>query len=135
MEELTMPGLTYRFNHVHVFCSDLEVTDRWLVEGMGAEVVERRDSAGVPATVLRLGGAQIILRGARPGENLTPPDSRHFGTDHFGYEVDDLDATAAELKRRGVNFEVEPFQFRPGVRIAYVLGPDRVRIELVEEQR
>jgi hypothetical protein len=32
-----------------------------------------------------------------------------------------------------VELESDPFEFSPGVRIAYVRGPDGVRIELVEE--
>ena len=124
--------LEYQFNHIHVFCSDLAATERWFVEGIGAELVERRDSRGTPASVLRLGGAQILLRGAREGENLALAGARHFGTDHFGLEVADVDATVAELKRRGVFVEVEPWDFRPGLRIAFVKGPDDVRIELVQ---
>ena len=124
--------LDYQFNHIHVFCSDLAATERWFVEGIGAEVVGRRDSRGVPAVVLRLGGAQVLLRPAREGENLAQAGARHFGADHFGLQVSDVDATVAELKRRGVFVEVEPWDFSPGSRIAFVKGPDEVRIELVQ---
>jgi catechol 2,3-dioxygenase-like lactoylglutathione lyase family enzyme len=129
---MTAP-LEYRFNHIHVFCTDLEATARWFLEGMGAELVERRDSAGVPAVVLNLGGAPIILRGERSGEDLRQAQGRHFGTDHFGLAVRDIMGVAAELQHRGVELESDPFEFSPGVRIAYVRGPDGVRIELVEE--
>jgi lactoylglutathione lyase len=113
-------SLDYTFNHIHVFCSDLETSERWFVDGMGA------------ASVLKLGGAQILLRGKREGEELAPAGSRHFGTDHFGLEVPDVDGTVAELRRRGVTIEVEPWDFRRDLRIAFVKGPDNVRIELVE---
>jgi catechol 2,3-dioxygenase-like lactoylglutathione lyase family enzyme len=125
-------NLDFEFNHVHIFCSDLEATERWLVDGIGATVMERRDSNGAPAVELRLAGTRLLIRAGREGEELAPAGARHFGTDHFGLGVRDLDATAAELKRRGVFFEMEPRQFRPGVRIAFVKGPDNVRIELVE---
>jgi catechol 2,3-dioxygenase-like lactoylglutathione lyase family enzyme len=125
-------SLDYTFNHIHVFCSDLETSERWFVDGMGADLVERRESRGAPASVLKLGGAQILLRGKREGEELAPAGTRHFGTDHFGLEVPDVDATVAELRRRGVTIEVEPWDFRPDLRIAFVKGPDNVRIELVE---
>lgn len=124
--------LNFTFNHVHLFCSDLEASERWLVDGFGAEVVERRDSNDVQAVELRLANTRVLLRSAREGENLASAGARHFGTDHWGLGVTDLDATAAELKRRGMFFEMEPRQFRPGVRIAFVRGPDNVRVELVE---
>ena len=126
--------LEYQFNHIHVFCSDLAATERWFTEGLGAELVERRDSRGVPGVVLRLGGAQVLLRPARAGEDLAPAGARHFGADHFGLRVDDVDATVEELRRRGVEIEVEPWDFRPESRIAFVKGPDNVRIELVQQR-
>jgi len=43
--------------------------------------------------------------------------------------VEDLEKTVAELKRRGVEFETEPHEISPGTHIAFVLGPDMLRIE------
>jgi catechol 2,3-dioxygenase-like lactoylglutathione lyase family enzyme len=128
-----MPGpLDFSFDHIHVFCSDLAATEKWFTEGLGAEVAGRPESRGVPSVRLKLGGANVYLRPAREGESLTPPDSQHFGADHFGLRVADVDATVAELRQRGVFIEVEPWDFSPGSRIAFVKGPDGVRIELVQ---
>jgi catechol 2,3-dioxygenase-like lactoylglutathione lyase family enzyme len=126
--------LEFRFDHIHVFCSDLGATERWFTEGLGAEVVERRESRGVPGVVLGLGGATVLLRPAREGENLAAAGARRFGADHFGLTVSDVDATVAELKQRGVFVEVEPWDFSPGSRIAFIKGPDDVRIELVQRK-
>lgn len=128
-----MPGaLEYRFDHLHVFCSDLAATERWFVEGLGATPVDRRDSRGVVTVELALGGATVLLRGARPGEQLAPAGARQFGADHFGLRVVDVDATIAELRRRGVAIDVEPWDFSPTMRIAFVKGPDNLRVELVQ---
>jgi lactoylglutathione lyase len=124
--------LDYRFDHIHVFCSDVEATERWFMEGLGAELLERRQARGTLTIALRLGGAQVLIRGAREGEQLAPASMRHFGTDHFGLHVADVDATVAELRRRGVKIDVEPWDFGPTLRIAFVKGPDDVRIELVQ---
>ncbi len=125
-------SLDYQFHHIHVFCSDLAASERWFVEGLGAELVERRDSRGVPSAVLRLGGAQVLLRPAREDESLAPAGASQFGVDHFGLQVADVDATVEELRRRGVFIEREPGDFGPRSRIAFVKGPDGVRIELVQ---
>jgi lactoylglutathione lyase len=50
----------------------------------------------------------------------------------LGLRVDNLEAAAAELKQRGATFIMEPRTIRPGVKIAFVQGPDDVRIELLE---
>jgi catechol 2,3-dioxygenase-like lactoylglutathione lyase family enzyme len=124
--------LAYRFDHLHLFCSDVDATERWFVEGLGATLVERRHARGVRVSELQLGGAQLLIRGAREGEQLASAGARRFGTDHFGLRVVDLDATVAELRRRGVLIEVEPWDFGPTLRIAFIKGPDDVRIELVQ---
>ena len=124
--------LDVTFDHIHIFCSDMEETARWFTEGLGAEEVGRPESRGVPSVRLKLGGANVYLRPARDDESLTPPDTQHFGADHFGLRVADVDATVEELRRRGVFIQVEPWDFSPGSRIAYILGPDNVRIELVQ---
>src|SRR5690606_9369926 len=100
--------------------------------GLGADVAGRPESRGVPSVRLKLGGANIYLRPQRDDESLTPPDSAHFGADHFGLRVADVDATVAELRKRGVFIEVEPWDFSASSRIAFVKGPDGVRIELVQ---
>ena len=46
-----------------------------------------------------------------------------------------MDASVEELRRRGVTIDVEPYDFTPGSRIAYVRGPDGVRIELVQRRQ
>lgn len=120
-------GLTY--DHLHVFCTDTEVTLRWFVDVMGAS--DDGLTLGMPQ--LHLGGLRILLRGERPGEHLTPtsPD-RHFGTDHIGFRVPDLDATVAALAERGVTFEHPIREPAPGVRLTFLRGPDDVRIELLQ---
>jgi catechol 2,3-dioxygenase-like lactoylglutathione lyase family enzyme len=128
--------LDYEFHHIHIFCSDLATSERWFAEQLGAEVVDRRDSRGVPSVLLKLGGAPITLRPIRDGEDLAEgPTVPHFGNDHFGMQVADVDATIAELRKRGVTIDVEPYDFTPGSRIAYVRGPDGVRIEFVQRRQ
>jgi catechol 2,3-dioxygenase-like lactoylglutathione lyase family enzyme len=124
--------LDFSFDHIHIFCSDMAATERFFTEGLGADVAGRPESRGVPSVRLKLGGANIYLRPQRDDESLTPPDSQHFGADHFGLRVADVDATVAELRQRGVFIEVEPWDFSPGSRIAFIKGPDGVRIELVQ---
>jgi lactoylglutathione lyase len=38
----------------------------------------------------------------------------------------------AELKKKGAEFTMEPTTIRPGVRIAFIRGPQNVHIELVD---
>jgi catechol 2,3-dioxygenase-like lactoylglutathione lyase family enzyme len=124
--------LDVSFDHIHIYCSDLAATEKWFTEGLGADVAGRPESRGVPSVRLKLGGANIYLRPARDDEHLVAPGPELFGTNHFGLRVANVDATVEELRKRGVFIEVEPLDFSAQSRIAFVKGPDGVRIELVQ---
>ncbi len=124
----------YEFDHIHIMCTDPAATERWFIDGIGADLVGRYDSLGTQITKLRLAGIEILLRPARPGERLEVAPVPRYGEEHFGLRVSDLDATAAALRTRGVIFDLEPRDFGPASRIAFVRGPDNLRIELVERK-
>lgn len=126
--------VSYEFDHIHIMCTDLAATERWFIDGMGAELVGRFHSLGTPVTKVRVAGVDVLLRPSRPGERLEIAPVPRYGEEHFGLRVENLDAAAAALKRRGVTFDVEPRDFGPGLRIAFVRGPDNLRIELLERQ-
>ncbi len=53
--------------------------------------------------------------------------------DHLAFEVADLDATLATMRRAGVRVAKEPYRLAGGSgRIAFVLDPNDVWIELIE---
>jgi len=125
--------LAYRMDHIHIYCTDTAASEKWLVEGMGGEVVRRRVGPGnTPQVDVQIGGVKIFLRGAFPGESFGPAGPSRYGNDHFGLKVENLHATIEELKRRGVEIESEPRQAGPGLQIAFVRGPDQVRVELLQ---
>jgi catechol 2,3-dioxygenase-like lactoylglutathione lyase family enzyme len=77
--------------------------------------------------------------GQLQGENgdtrpIEPTLRTRFGVDHFGFAVDDLDASVGDLRAKGVNVLEGPWSPRQGLRICYIEAPDRVRIELSERK-
>ena len=119
------------FNHIHIVCTDLAASEAWFLDGVGAELVERRDSRGSSTSELCLAGVRVLLRSAREGEDLAADGHRRYGTDHFGLEVADVDAVVETLRSRGVEIAIEP-RNSPMNRIAFIKGPDSVLIELVQ---
>jgi catechol 2,3-dioxygenase-like lactoylglutathione lyase family enzyme len=80
------------------------------------------------ALVFRIGSSQTMLRIARVQGNFTPA---HFTI--FGWEVDDIHATIADLKTRGVEFlRIGYFEQDPdgvwtapgGAQVAWFKDPD-----------
>jgi lactoylglutathione lyase len=127
-----MPA-TISFDHMHLRSPDPEGTARWFEEMLGAEVI-RSVQEGQPRIDLKLGGANIFIAAVPAGDASVgaPPRTPYQGLDHFGLAVPDLDTAAAALKAKGVEFTMEPKQARPGLRIAFIRGPQGISIELLQ---
>ena len=126
-----MPSFTY--DHIHLRSRDPKTTAEFYERMFDARILESVQPDGAPRIDLDLNGLAVFI--ARVGPDVPIPEAPaqpYLGLDHFGLRVDNLDETAAELKRRGASFSVEPRTIRPGVRIAFLQCPDNVRIELLE---
>jgi len=119
----------YIFEHIHLRSVDPDATADWFGRMFGAEVI-RSTVGGNPRVDVRLGGMDIFI--APAGNAAAAPAHPHHGLDHFGLRVADLDAAIADLKARGATFTMEATNLRPGVRIAFLTGPDDVSIELLQ---
>lgn len=127
--------MTYRFDHVHLFSRNPQETARYYRQMFDAELVESVMPDGKPRIDVKIGGLNIFIFRVDPGHDLpSAPGGRHIGLDHFGLIVDDLDAAAAELRRRGAVFAEEPRTVREGLRIAFLQAPENVRIEILERR-
>ena len=123
----------YHFDHVHILSKNPQVTAQYFHKMFDAKIIESVEPDGKPRVDMEMNGLIIFIFPVGPGENLpTGPDGRYIGLDHFGLRVDNLDEAAAELKRRGAEFVLEPVMRRPGLKISFIRGPENTRIELLE---
>lgn len=125
-----------RCDHVHLITANVEETVRWYCRFFGATVPFEGTFRGSTVRYLAMGGMNFIVFGALTGEAAPRPGTTgpKYGVDHFGFAVGDLDAAVAELRAGGVCILEGPLEVRPGLRIAYVEGPDQIRIELSERR-
>jgi catechol 2,3-dioxygenase-like lactoylglutathione lyase family enzyme len=135
------------FDHIHLISDDPETTASWYVNILGGEIASVAELLGAPQYRVLFDGLIILIRGRRSGEEPEPAlDARkvangylhgpQFGTDHFGFRVTgDLDEYCDSLKQKGATFSVEPHDFVPGVRIAFLEAPEGVNIEFVHVNR
>jgi lactoylglutathione lyase len=125
-------GPNYKWDHIHLRSPDPEATAAWFERMLGAQVI-RSTVDGKPRIDLKLGGADVFIMPVGPGDPVNPPPVTPYqGLDHFGLTVSGVDAVAAELKAKGVEFTMEPRTIRPGLRICFLRGPQGVSIELLE---
>ncbi len=120
------------WDHVHLRTTDQEAMAQWFERMLGASV-KRSMQNGKPRIDLELGGAKIFLAQVSPGDGVNPPPVTPYrGLDHFGLKVANVDAFAAELKAKGVEFTREPTTPRPGIRLCFIRGPEGISIELLD---
>lgn len=122
----------YTYDHIHLLSQEPMETARYFNEMFGARIVESTQSDGRQRVDLDLNGLEIFI--APCAADTTPSaDHPHQGLDHFGLRVENLDEAAAELRAKGADFTSEPHEIRPGVKIAFVVAPGNIRIELLEK--
>ena len=126
-----MPQYTY--DHIHLRSKQPDAMADWFARIFDAQVIKSVQSDGFVRTDLNIDGLMVFIApvAAEAAMAASPPDP-HLGLDHFGFRVDNLDETVAELKGRGAEMASEPRTIRPGVRVAFVRAPDDVRIELLQ---
>ena len=123
----------FRYDHVHLRSPDPGATAAWYQRMFGAEVIKSVMSNGIGRTDMRLGGVMIFIAEVADGAPLAEKvDGSYVGLDHIGLRVNDIDDAVAALKAKGAEFTVEPKTIRPGVRIAFLRGPQNVSIELLD---
>ena len=129
----TTPVYTYTYDHIHVRTKDPEGMAGFFETMFGAKVLRLIQSDGVPRVDLDVNGLAIFIASVPPEEHIDlSPRDPHLGLDHFGFRVDDIDGAVEDLRSKGAEIYVEPRTIRPGVRIAFVRGPDDVRIEILQ---
>jgi catechol 2,3-dioxygenase-like lactoylglutathione lyase family enzyme len=122
----------FTWDHIHLRTTDPEAMAQWFEKTLGAEVL-RTMQQGKPRIDLKIGGANIFLAPVAPGDRVNAaPTTPYRGLDHFGLAVTGIDAIAADLKAKGVEFTREPTTIRPGVRVCFIRGPEGVSIELLD---
>jgi glyoxylase I family protein len=128
------------FEHVGMTVSDLDASLRFYVDLLGLTLVLRRDTPGGEVAFLDAGGGQLEI--VRPAGGVATPARRvaanEAGIRHLTFTFDDVDATFARLVAEGVEAIEKPrdaFNRDVLARVAFVLDPDGIVVELAQRPR
>lgn len=117
-----MPKL--RSHHIALKSPDYARAKGFYTQVLGFPIVG--SIPGKEIVFLDIGGTTIELS---EGPAPTCADKPGCGLMHLAFEVDDVDATYAELKAKGVEFFVEP-KCVGDIRLAFFRDPDGTELEL-----
>jgi len=115
-------------HHIHHEALDVDVAAKFYVDNFAAAVTERFERDGVQWARVALAGTMLNITD-RAERNIDL--SLYRGFDHIGIHTDNFDETIDGLRANGVNFFIEPVSPKPGVQVAFVSGPDNVKIEIL----
>jgi catechol 2,3-dioxygenase-like lactoylglutathione lyase family enzyme len=121
---------TLGFHHIHLRSADPDAALKWYQNVFGGETASLKGRLNG----LRYGTVWLLV--ARADQGQKPAATQGRSIDHLGFAFPDLDAAAAEMKKKGVAFQAEPRPFTnaagQNMKISFVVGPDDVRIEVVQ---
>jgi catechol 2,3-dioxygenase-like lactoylglutathione lyase family enzyme len=127
------------FQHVTVSVRDVDKSLSFYRDLLGFPVMGRLyypNDVGLVIDFLDIGNNGILeifsfaKAPVKPSEFI--PDDRQLGMRHMAFKVKSVDATAAWLKKAGVEFTMEPTNATGGVRIAFFKDPDGTLCEIIE---
>ena len=119
----------YRLQHIHHESADVDATVQFYEKNFNGVLKERVERGGVQWARVDVGGVLI---------NVTDRATKQYdldlyqGLDHFALQTSDFDETITNLKANGVTFFSEPRSPRPGVQVAFIAGPDNIKIEIMQ---
>jgi lactoylglutathione lyase len=122
-----------RFLHTSITVRNMEESLRFYTEVLGLEFERRRTIPENRAEIAFVhdpaSGARVELTHWEGKDQFEPGEQ----LDHLAFEVADLDRWLAGARSRGVRVAKEPYRLSGGSgRIAFVLDPNDVWIELIE---
>ncbi len=126
--------------HIGILTNDLQRSVEFYTDVLGFSISMKieMDEVGLSAVFVEKDGCKIELMGYRDipkrseGIEVKIGEKSLLLNDHITFSVDDIEATAAELKKKGVVFELEPVQLEDSMKLASFKDPNGLLIELVE---
>ena len=156
--EIWTGGKHHRFDHLHLWASDVAASSKWFRDHLGLEPrvgpkpqTQDRESLGsLWMSFLQCDNVNIVFFGRPdfesvwfPGANFTPSDgpegdfapTRGRVIDHFGFSYREIEPVFQRMKAAGVEI-VAPIGVdeETGIKSFFVQAPDGLLIEVVEER-
>ena len=129
--------MSFTHNHLHLRSEDPDATARFYCDNFGAVIKSEGPLSTTKSIQLELNGEPLMtISGRAEGETPIPGSTEpRYGLDHFGFEVDDMEAAVAPLRANGVQLICEPWTMPSGSTVAFIEAPDRVSIELIQRPK
>jgi catechol 2,3-dioxygenase-like lactoylglutathione lyase family enzyme len=120
-----------KWDHCGIRAADLERSLRFYTDVLGLELLEVVTVLDQPFYFVGNDTVRIEIEQANPAQ-IAAATGPQAGLYHLAFEVDDLEGAAARLRDAGAQFLLQPSQFREDRKIAFILDPDGVAVQLIQ---
>ena len=127
--------MAYEFDHVHIKAADPGAVADWYVRAFDFTIVSDavRPWGDRFVRCQTTDGAVVNISGSRTNEKMGDSDaSAHWGLEHMGIKVEDMEAEIERLTRMGAKLLEGPIALAGGMQIAFIEAPGGVRVELLQ---
>ena len=128
--------MAYEFDHVHLKAPEPKTTADWYVKAFNFRIVSdaARPSGDRFIRCETPDGTRVNISGARTAEKMGDGDAgAHWGVEHFGIKVDDIEFEIERLGGLGAKLMEGPVVVPgAGLRIAFLKIPVDVRVEIMQ---
>ena len=119
--------MIHKIHKIALVTDDVEGSVKFYTETLGLQVIERFPVEDDEDYVFLKAGDMILE--LMPKKSMEAEEGFH----HISFRVDSVDASAQDLKEKGVPIEKEPFDAGTGgIRLAFFKGPNDMLLQLFE---
>ena len=128
--------MSYFINHVHIRSENPRTSAKWYEKFFGAKILSEKEVMPGTVTVsLDAGGSTRLNISSQPdgsSRKTTPAELNVLGLEHFGFQTDDIQSDIENFEASGIPIVLNITVIQGGTKLAYIEGPDKVLIELVQ---
>ncbi len=119
-----------KFAHVTINVKDLEESVKFYQEVVGLPLVNRFP-AGPNMEIVFLGEGETLVELIHDAANTDITIGKDIS---IGFAVDSLDDMMDFVKDKGIEIESGPFEPNPNTRFFFVLDPNGLRVQFIEQK-
>lgn len=119
-----------KFAHVTIYVNDLGESLEFYQEIVGLSIA-RRFTAGPDMEIVFLGDGETLVELIYDKNN----EGSSYGRDiSLGFEVESMEDMMKFVKEKGILIESGPFKPNPNTQFFFVLDPNGLRIQFIEQK-
>ena len=131
--------MSYAINHVHIRSANPEESASWYEKYFDAKILFSREvMPGTITIAMDVGGSTTLNVSSQPpgaSDKTSPAQLNTLGLEHFGFSTTDIEKDINKFKNAEIPILMPITEITGGTKLAYIEGPDKVIIELVQSPK